>query len=158
MAAAVLTVAAAALAVGAPQENGAAPGGTEPVTGAGSAPGRQPAVGGPSEPHRPNPQRRPGDLVAAPVRIADAAAAQLLRPGDRVDVLAAAGSKATLIARGARVAKVPGNPRSTAGGMAADREAAVDGDGALVVLTVPRTTATALAGASVTSRLAVTLW
>ncbi|MFJ5832339.1 hypothetical protein [Streptomyces sp. NPDC093089] len=89
-------------------------------------------------------------LVSAPVRIADAATVRLLRPGDRVDVIAApdsglGGGEARVVATGARVAEVPrpGETRS-------------DG-GALVVLSVPRSTATALAGAGVTSQLAVTL-
>ncbi|MFJ7066469.1 hypothetical protein [Streptomyces sp. NPDC101115] len=90
-------------------------------------------------------------LVSAPVRIADAATVRLLRPGDRVDVIAAAnsptgeGGEARVVASGARVAEVPrpGETRS-------------DG-GALVVLSVPRSTATALAGAGMTSQLAVTL-
>ncbi|WP_406861443.1 hypothetical protein ABZO31_13665 [Streptomyces sp. HUAS MG47] len=90
-------------------------------------------------------------LVSAPVRIADAATVRLLRLGDRVDVIAAANSPtgeetaARVIATGARVAGVPrpGETRSD--------------DGALVVLSVPRSTATVLAGASVTSQLAVTL-
>ncbi|WP_349775372.1 hypothetical protein [Streptomyces vilmorinianum] len=96
-------------------------------------------------------------LVSAPVRIADAATVRLLRPGDRVDVIAAppnaplgmggnaGGGEARVIAAGARVADVP----------RAD-ETRPDG-GALVVLSVPRSTATALAGAGITSRLAVTL-
>ncbi|HEY9369525.1 RcpC/CpaB family pilus assembly protein, partial [Streptomyces sp.] len=95
-------------------------------------------------------------LVEAPVRIADAATVRLLRPGDRVDVIAAANSptgeetEARIVATGARVAEVPrsGETRSDVG--------ASDG-GALVVLSVPRSTATVLAGASATSRLAVTL-
>ncbi|WP_435969613.1 hypothetical protein [Streptomyces sp. Qhu_M48] len=90
-------------------------------------------------------------LVSAPVRIADAATVRLLRPGDRVDVIAAPNSplggegEARVVATGARVAEVPhpGETRS-------------DG-GALVVLSVPRPTATALAGAGVTSQLAVTM-
>ncbi|MCX4981448.1 hypothetical protein OG514_09600 [Streptomyces sp. NBC_00572] len=90
-------------------------------------------------------------LVSAPVRIADAATVRLLRPGDRVDVIAAPNSplggegEARVVATGARVAEVPhpGETRS-------------DG-GALVVLSVPRSTATALAGAGVTSQLAVTM-
>ncbi|MFF1509244.1 hypothetical protein [Streptomyces sp. NPDC058326] len=90
-------------------------------------------------------------LVSAPVRIADAATVRLLRPGDRVDVIAApnsslgAGGEARVVASSARVAEVPhpGETRS-------------DG-GALVVLSVPRSTATALAGAGVTSQLAVTV-
>ncbi|MGW9438846.1 hypothetical protein [Streptomyces sp. NPDC055607] len=90
-------------------------------------------------------------LVSAPVRIADAATVRLLRPGDRVDVIAApqglpgGEGEARVVAAGARVAEVP----------------RADGDqqdaGALVVLSVPRTTAAVLAGAGVTSRLAVTL-
>ncbi|MFE5972870.1 hypothetical protein ACFQ64_12005 [Streptomyces sp. NPDC056460] len=90
-------------------------------------------------------------LVSAPVRIADAATVRLLRPGDRVDVIAAPNSalggagEARVVATGARVAEVPqpGETRS-------------DG-GALVVLSVPRSTAAALAGAGVTSQLAVTV-
>jgi Flp pilus assembly protein CpaB len=90
-------------------------------------------------------------MVSAPVRIADAATVRLLRPGDRVDVIAAANSpageasEARVVASGARVTDVP-----------RAMEAVGDG-GALVVLTVPRATAAALAGASTTSRLAVTV-
>jgi Flp pilus assembly protein CpaB len=88
--------------------------------------------------------------VTAPVRIADAATVRLLRPGDRVDVIAAEetvpGGDARVVARGARVTKVP-----------EPLEGAADG-GALVVLSVPRATAVRLAGASATARLAVTLW
>ncbi|MFE3036021.1 RcpC/CpaB family pilus assembly protein [Streptomyces canus] len=92
--------------------------------------------------------------VSAPVRIADAATVRLLRPGDRVDVIAAEesalGGDARVVARGARVTKVP-EPLdgATEGG-------ATEG-GALVVLSVPRSTAARLAGASATARLAVTL-
>ncbi|MFC8505747.1 hypothetical protein ACFU3J_17380 [Streptomyces sp. NPDC057411] len=93
-------------------------------------------------------------LVSAPVRIADAETVRLLRPGDRVDVIAApvptpvgggGSGEARVVASGARVAEVPspGETRS-------------DG-GALVVLSVPRPTAMALAGAGMTSQLAVTL-
>jgi Flp pilus assembly protein CpaB len=85
------------------------------------------------------------------VRIADAATVRLLRPGDRVDVIAASDSpagedaEAKVVASGVRVAEVPGpgdDPMES---------------GALVVLTVPRATATELAGAAANSRLAVTL-
>ncbi|MCZ0979944.1 hypothetical protein O1L60_15715 [Streptomyces diastatochromogenes] len=95
--------------------------------------------------------RPPRPLVSAPVRIADAATVRLLRPGDRVDVIAAPDStlgaegEARVVAMGARVAEVP-RPDETR----------PDG-GALVVLTVPRPTAAALAGAGVTSQLAVTV-
>jgi Flp pilus assembly protein CpaB len=97
-------------------------------------------------------ERRAVQLVTAPVRIADAATVRLLRPGDRVDVIAAeqtaTGGDARVVARGARVTKVPetlDSPGGTAEG------------GALVVLSVPRSTAARLAGASTTARLAVTL-
>lgn len=97
------------------------------------------------------PVRRAARPVSAPVRIADAATARLLRPGDRVDVVAAEdpatgrGTAPRVIAANARVAEVP----ETADGAA---EA-----GALVVLSVPGATAARLAGASATARLAVTL-
>ncbi|MEU6595221.1 hypothetical protein ABZ923_39510 [Streptomyces sp. NPDC046881] len=88
------------------------------------------------------------EVVTAPVRIADAATVRLLRPGDRVDVIAAADPPAggvRVLARGVRVTRVP-EP--------------LDGateSGALVVLAVPRATAARLVGASATARLAVTL-
>ncbi|MFD4763500.1 hypothetical protein ACFWOJ_33040 [Streptomyces sp. NPDC058439] len=87
-------------------------------------------------------------LVSAPVRIADAGTVRLLRPGDRVDVIAAerTGSDARVLAKGARVVDVPQAP---AEGSAED--------GALIVLSVPRGTAASLAGAGISARLAVTL-
>ncbi|MER6343489.1 RcpC/CpaB family pilus assembly protein [Streptomyces sp. NPDC001532] len=98
-------------------------------------------------------ERPDARLVTAPVRIADAATVRLLRPGDRVDVIAAAepatGSEARVIARGVRVTEVP-EPLHEA------VDEAVDG-GALVVLSVPRATAARLVGAGATERLAVTL-
>lgn len=91
----------------------------------------------------------PVDMVTAPVRIADAATVRLLRPGDRVDVIAAgdpaAGGEARVIARGVRVTRLP-EPVDPAAE-----------SGALVVLSVPRATAAQLVGASATARLAVTL-
>ncbi|KUO18720.1 CpaB family protein [Streptomyces dysideae] len=94
-------------------------------------------------------EHRAVEIVSAPVRIADGATVRLLSPGDRVDVIAAAetatGGDARVVARGARVTKVP-EPLD---------EAAENG--ALVVLSVPRSTAARLAGASATARLAVTL-
>lgn len=116
---------------------------------------RAPAGAGQEEPARGRPvadrapERRSAERVSAPVRIADAATVGLLRPGDRVDVVAAdetaPGRPAEVVARGALVTEVP-EP--------------MDGDavaGALVVLSVPRATAALLAGASTTARLAVTL-
>ncbi|MDI5908735.1 hypothetical protein QDK90_27790, partial [Streptomyces sp. 12257] len=94
-------------------------------------------------------ERRAVETVSAPVRIADGATVRLLRPGDRVDVIAAEesglGGDARVVARGARVTKVP-EPLD-----------GVTEGGALVVLSVPRSTAARLAGASATARLAVTL-
>ncbi|MGY0485999.1 RcpC/CpaB family pilus assembly protein [Streptomyces sp. WG-D5] len=97
--------------------------------------------------------------VSAPVRIADAGAVRLLRPGDRVDVVAArADGRAgvRVLASGARVASVP-KPGPTLGQGAQIGETSAEG-GALVVLTVARATATRLAGAGAASRLAVTVW
>ncbi|RPK63493.1 hypothetical protein EES43_11480 [Streptomyces sp. ADI96-02] len=88
--AACLALAGAALAV-------MAPGGVEE---------RPTAAPSPPESARPS-----AELVSASVRIADAATVRLLRPGDRVDVIAigAAGedADARVVARGVRVAKVP---------------------------------------------------
>lgn len=89
-------------------------------------------------------ERHGVETVAAPVRIADAATVRLLRPGDRVDVVASdGGGRGRLIATGARVSAVP--------------DAATTETGALVVLSVPRPTAVRLAGAGTAARLAVTL-
>ncbi|WP_078894049.1 hypothetical protein [Streptomyces sp. NRRL S-1022] len=89
------------------------------------------------------------EVVTAPVRIADAATVRLLRPGDRVDVIAAAdpsaGGGVRVLARGVRVTEVPEPPAGAAE------------SGALVVLAVPRAAAARLVGASATARLAVTL-
>ncbi|MYV37750.1 hypothetical protein GT030_02440, partial [Streptomyces sp. SID1328] len=102
--------------------------------------------------------RGPGELVRAPVRIADAATVRLLRPGDRVDVVAAeersmsaGGGSARVLARGARVVRLPEPLERTPG------EGSVT-EGALVVLAVPRATAARLVGANPMARLAVTLW
>ncbi|MFF7470735.1 hypothetical protein [Streptomyces sp. NPDC008092] len=104
----------------------------------------RPAVSQPVRRHAP-----PVELVTAPVRIADAATVRLLRPGDRVDVIAAgdpaAGGEARVIARGVRVTRLP-----------EPADAAAE-SGALIVLAVPRDTAARLVGASTTARLAVTL-
>ncbi|WP_405630153.1 RcpC/CpaB family pilus assembly protein [Streptomyces sp. NBC_01174] len=110
------------------------------------------AGGGPPGPGSPAPR-----LVSAPVRIADAATVGLLRPGDRVDVIAAADgeSRAEVVARDVRVTEVP---RGAGGGSAAYPEAdggAGMGQGALVVLAVERDTAAALAGAGASGLLSV---
>lgn len=90
------------------------------------------------------------EIVSAPIRIADAATVRLLRPGDRIDVVASrtkTGS-ARIVARSVRVAQVPKSGDTVSGDGA---------DGALIVVAVPRRTATALTGATAESRLAVTL-
>jgi hypothetical protein len=86
--------------------------------------------------------------VSAPVRIADAATVRLLRPGNRVDVIASEGSGAgsRVLAKGARVAQVP--PASAEGSTQY---------GALIVLSVPRATAATLAGAGISAGFAVIL-
>ncbi|MBR7672958.1 hypothetical protein [Streptomyces daliensis] len=88
-----------------------------------------------------------GATVIAPVRISDAATVRLLERNDRVDVIASSreSASARVVARNVRVADVPESGDT------------VPGDGALVVLAVPRKTATELVGAAATSRLAVTL-
>ncbi|WP_431997252.1 hypothetical protein [Streptomyces fungicidicus] len=137
-----LAVTAAALVAAGPRE----------ADGARGRPGGSPAARtAPAAPGDPPPRpRQAGATVAAPVRIADAAAVRLLRPGDRVDVIAAgeavSGGGARVVARGARVTEVP-EPVDGAGD-----------EGALVVLSVPRATAADLAGAGASARLAVTLW
>jgi Flp pilus assembly protein CpaB len=89
--------------------------------------------------------------VAAPVRIADAAAARMLQPGMVIDVLAApseafvpAQAAATLVAAGVRVLSVaPGEELSGT-------------DGALVVLATTEAVAARLATAAANGRLSVT--
>ncbi|WCD86918.1 hypothetical protein KPP03845_103283 [Streptomyces xanthophaeus] len=84
--------------------------------------------------------------VSAPVRIADAGTVRLLRPGDRVDVVAAErAGPPRVVAAGARVSEVPAPEQESGDG------------GALVVLSVDRDTARALVGAGAVTRLAVTL-
>ncbi|MFJ4715049.1 hypothetical protein [Streptomyces sp. NPDC088785] len=122
-----------------------------PGTGSGSGPGHGRAQAPPGA--RAGASR--AAVVSAPVRIADAGAVRLLRPGDRVDVVAARADGvpgARVLASGARVASVPRVGRSGGPG-----EVAADG-GALVVLSVERGTAARLAGAGAASRLAVTVW
>ncbi|MFJ2111333.1 MULTISPECIES: hypothetical protein [unclassified Streptomyces] len=137
MTAAALAATGAGGAVGAAGATAAADARTE-------AAARAVAAASPPEPARQH-TRRPAGMVSAPVRIADAATVRLLRRGDRVDVIAAAegAPEARVVAMGVRVAAIP-----------RAREPEPDG-GALIVLSVPRDTATALAGAG--PRLSVTL-
>lgn len=74
--------------------------------------------------------------VAAPIRIADAGVARLLRPGDRIDVLAPPSPDAPFartVVSSVPVVAVPKTPSAE--------------EGALVVLAADRTQAAALAGA-----------
>ncbi|MDX2728720.1 MULTISPECIES: hypothetical protein [unclassified Streptomyces] len=121
---------------------------TTGLTGGDGGHGAADPAGGPA----PEGERRQVQLVSAPVRIADPATVRLLRPGDRVDVIAGGGSgaDARVVAKGARVAAVP---RTAGDGFI---EGPAEG-GALVVLSVPRSTAASLAGAGISARLAVTL-
>ena len=105
--------------------------------------------------------RRPtAGLVSAPVRLADSQAAQLLQPGQRIDVLAAstavgdAGSSgsgsATVVAAGVLVVAIPVASAPPGGGSQVD---SVGVEGALVVLATTPVQARQLAQAQVTSRL-----
>lgn len=92
-------------------------------------------------------------LVAAPVRIADAASARLLRPGDVVDVLAAGaddaiGDQARLVASAVEVITVPSVPRDALG-------VNDPTGGALLVVATTDQTAARLAQAAVSQRLSI---
>lgn len=91
-------------------------------------------------------------LVATPVRLADAAVAGLLRPGDLVTVLAApadpAARQATTTA--ASAVRVLAVPTTSSDGVAAS-------DGALVLLATTPREAVALAAAATADRLSVVL-
>jgi hypothetical protein len=92
----------------------------------------------------------PVPVVRDPVRIADGAVVALLRPGDRVDVLAGG----RVVAGCATVVAVP--ERSVPPSSAALADSGGPG-GALVVLALPRPTAAALSGATTSSPVGVTL-
>lgn len=87
--------------------------------------------------------------VIAPLRLADADLAALLRPGDRVDVMAAdeQSAEASVIATGVRVVTRPPATDPTEGPAT---------PGALVLVAVDRETAKRLAGAAVSATLTVT--
>jgi Flp pilus assembly protein CpaB len=100
----------------------------------------------------------PPGRVAAPVRLADLAVATLLRPGDRVDVLAtgAEGGTAEVVAADALVLTAsPSGAGAT--GPTASGSAAAGGDSGLLVLAVPAETAARLAASATSSTLTVTL-
>ena len=100
-----------------------------------------------------------GEVVAAPVRFADAQAVRMLHTGDVVDVLAAAALDPTgtgpvtarVVADGARVLAVPAAAGSVEPGLGAGQ------DGGLVVLALDRDTATRVAAAAASGRLSFTL-
>ncbi|MFI8435218.1 RcpC/CpaB family pilus assembly protein [Streptomyces sp. NPDC079020] len=122
------------------------------ASGLGGEEGRAASPGAAPETGRPSVR-----LVSAPVRIADAATVRLLRPGDRVDVIASddAQRDARVVARDVRVAKVPRTSVEGAEFTGAGGGAGSGDGGALVLLSVKRETAVALAGAGMTGRLAV---
>ena len=96
-------------------------------------------------------------VVATPVRIADAAAVRLVRPGDRIDVLAA-GVPSELAAAGltaAEVEVVASDVQVVTVPQESDDLAVVDG--ALIVVATSEQVAEHLAAAAVTSRLSLTL-
>jgi pilus assembly protein CpaB len=120
----------------------------------------QPPTGRPSGDRplaaRPHPV---AEVVAVPVRLADAEAARLVRAGDRVDVLAAdarpestaSDERARTVASGVRVLAVP-RPDNDHGFGAPQVS-----EGALVVLATTADVAGLLARAAVTARLSVTI-
>jgi pilus assembly protein CpaB len=100
----------------------------------------------------------PSGQVAAPVRLADLAVATLLRPGDRVDVLAAAADTGDAHTGDAEVVAARALVVSAPAASAADPVSRVAADGSgLLVLAVPPDTARKLAGTAANSTLTVTL-
>ncbi|MGN6611150.1 MAG: Flp pilus assembly protein CpaB [Angustibacter sp.] len=97
---------------------------------------------------------QPPSAVAAPVRVADAAATALLHPGSRVDVLVAVEGARTArtVARGATVLARPDS--AGAHQLLAPDDAA---SGGLVLLAVDDSTAAALAQSAATGPLSVVL-
>jgi pilus assembly protein CpaB len=99
-------------------------------------------------------------LVSAPVRLADSQAARLLRPGQRIDVLAAstatqpeaAPTAANVVATDVAVLAVP-IPTTAGAGSADATSADVGVEGALVVLATSPDQARRLAQAQVSARL-----
>ena len=101
------------------------------------------------------PLRRPASgLVSAPVRLADSQAAQLLRPGMRIDVLAAstatdaAPAAASVVAANVTVVAIP-----VAGPTSSDAANGSGVEGALVILATSAGQARQLAQAQVSARL-----
>jgi pilus assembly protein CpaB len=101
-------------------------------------------------------------MRATPVRLADEAAASLVRAGDTVDVLAAYGgdgaaaASASVVASGVRVLVAP-TPASGASGSLLGGVSASTASGAVLVLATTPTQALDLARASAGARLSVAL-
>ncbi len=106
-----------------------------------------------------------GELVAVPVRLADAGAHALVRVGDRIDLLAAETDAATAyapartVARAVRVLALPveGSPALGLGSGSGAGADALTSDGGLVVVAVTPVVAADLARAAVTARLSLVL-
>lgn len=104
------------------------------------------------------------ELVAAPVRLADPAQAQLLTAGDVIDVLAArpadgGGQKASTIAVDVPVLSVPARNRDSGSTdfLSGPSASLGNGSGTLIVVAVDRATAIDLAAAATRSQLSVVL-
>jgi Flp pilus assembly protein CpaB len=97
--------------------------------------------------------------VAAPVRIADAGEVTLVRPGDRVDVLAAPTSDGSGQSSGSTGSQQDAVPVATGAMVLSAPQAATStvADGGLVLLAVAPQTARALAGAAASDRLSLVL-
>lgn len=95
------------------------------------------------------------DHILAPVRVADPAVVDLLRPGDRIDILASSpesGGQTRRIAEDVRVVTIP-QPDSDSGGLTGGTVE----QRTLLLVEVPREQATALADAAAGSQLGVVL-
>ncbi len=152
-----------------------------PPSGAGAPAAKAASGAGRAKAHGPRHTAADRRSVRTAVRIAEPAGLRLVRPGDRVDVIAVkrTGPRAAhVVVAGARVVALPRPPESTSspsGGTTAplpgpspesaetgvwpgaDAETRWDAtdSGAVVVLTVPRASALELAAASASSALAV---
>ncbi len=101
------------------------------------------------------------DVVAAPIRLSDDAAAAVVRPGDVVDVLAATtgdaaspgSGSATVVASGVRVLLAGAGPAESGGGLLSAPSSS--SGAAELVLAASSSQALALARAAVSSRLTV---
>lgn len=99
-------------------------------------------------------------LVGAPVRLADANQAQLIRPGDRIDVLAATDARESTVARtvatDALVLSVPGAAQTGGDGFLTKVGPSSDGS-AVTILGVTPDTAIELAAAATRGSLSIVM-